>query len=148
MTRSEVRIERPAALDAAEARALDAVLAEARPHLVPADGWLEPAADRVDEADVDDERWVYVAYRADEAVGLLDARLSAPEPGVVTIVHVAVARAHRGRGLGRALVEALARDVADGRGDRLRACVLGDSSQGFWGGLDFERVGEAYLRQI
>jgi GNAT superfamily N-acetyltransferase len=148
MTTPKIDIERPSALDDASARALDAILADARNHLVPSDAWLEPAADRVGEAEVDEERWIYVARVNGEPAGLLDAQLGSPEPGVVTIVHVAVARPHRGHGVGRALVEALVRDASEGGCALVRACVLDRQSEGFWPELDFERVGEEYRRGL
>lgn len=148
MTSPKIDIERPTTLDDASARALDAVLADARDHLVPKDAWLEPAADRAGEAEVDEERWVYVARVDGEPAGLLDAQLGAPEPGVVTIVHIAVARPHRRHGVGRALVEAVMSDASERACSVVRACVIDRHSEGFWPELDFERVGEEYRRAV
>lgn len=145
---TKVKVERRDEIDDASADALDAVLEEARAHLVPENAWLEPARDRVGEAEVDEERWVYVAFVEGRAVGLLDAQLGSPEPGVVTLGHVVVDRAHRRQGVGRALVEALARDAAESGCAILRACVLDRTSAGFWPELDFERVGDEYRRLL
>jgi len=145
---TKATIERPQSLDEASARALDAVLEGARRHLVPDDAWLEPAAERLAEAEVDEERWVYVARVAGEPVGLLDAQLNSPEPGVVTISHLAVGAAQRRHGVGRALVSALADDASRAGCDWIRACVLDAQSAGFWPELDFERVADEYRRRL
>ncbi len=132
-----------------DARTLDAVLQDARNHLVPAEAWLEPVAARLGEAQVDEERWIYGAFVDDEPVGLLDAQLSSPTPGVVTIQHLAVAAPSRGHGVGRALVETLAMDAKAGGHDWLRACILDRTSAGFWPELDFELHGtEEYRRRL
>jgi len=142
------QVQRVTRIDGDEARALDAVLEAARPHLVPPEAWLEPAADRVGEAEVDEERWVYVGYVDGRAVGILDAQRNSPEPGVITIVHLAVDRAHRRHGVGRALVEALADEAKATGHATLRACLIDAQSAGFWPELDFERTHEEYRRAL
>lgn len=99
---------------AAHRTQLDSLLRGARRALVGPGEHLEPVHDRILDASVDPRRVLLGAFDPGGAVGILDAVLHAPEPGDLFVAQLAVARTHRHRGIGRALVRA-AIEAVEGR---------------------------------
>jgi len=121
---------------------LDLILQEARSALVPEAAELEPVATRLQ----DTERWLWAATLEGRTAGIVDARLS---EGRCAIAQIAVDSEARFKGVGRALVEAVA-DAARRRGAAvLEAWVLNGESESFWASLDFEHEADgAYRRRL
>jgi predicted GNAT family N-acyltransferase len=71
------------------------------------------------------------------------ARLLQPEAGVAKIGRMAVLPAHRGKGLGQRLVQAMLR-TARYRGDRQVVLSAQSRAEGFYAKYGFEPVGEPY----
>lgn len=119
-----LRIERLDADSASDAdvSALDRLLQADAAAFVRAHQHLESAAERLGEAAADPERIVLVARAGGRLVGLLDARIHHPEPMALTVAVIAVDRAARGQGAGRALVAAAvetSRGLMEGAAPRL-----------------------------
>jgi ribosomal protein S18 acetylase RimI-like enzyme len=140
-----------------DALALQALMDAARDYFVLTEG--EPAAgdaarDLLAEAEADEARRVYLLRSAgaaagargasgNAAVGFLDLHLHQPEPGVAHVGVLALRPDARGRGLGGALVEALAGALAAAGFTALR-CSVGDENPGarsFWERAGFGAVG-------
>ena len=139
---------RAAEVGAGDAPALQAVLDAVRDYFVLTEGAPAPrdaARDLLAEAEADEARRVLlVAPRAGGApVGFLDLHLHQPEPGVAHVGVLALRPEARGRGLGRDLVEALARALAAAGFVALR-CSVGDENpeaRAFWERVGFAEVG-------
>ncbi len=105
----------------------------------------DAAARLLDEAEADPERFVLLlaARGGGPPIGALDLCLNQPEPGVAHVALLVLREAAQGRGLGREVVEALSRALADAGFGELRASV-GDENPGaraFWQRVGFEPVG-------
>ncbi len=120
-------------------KALDAILAAARPALVGPDAALEGAIDRTFDGP---ERIVLWAESDGQAVGLVDAVLHHPSPMDLTYAQVAVAQSHRYRGIARQLVtEASTRAQALVSAPSPRYAAVLPTAYGahaFWASLGFE----------
>lgn len=97
------------------------------------------------DAEADPERQVLLLEPpgGGPPLGLLDLYLHHPEPRVAHVGLLLLREAVQGRGLGREVVEALARALAASEFTALRASV-GDENPGaraFWERLGFEPVG-------
>jgi len=92
--------------------------------------------------DGDDDAVHLVAYADGEPVGT--ARLRTPEPGVGKVERVAVLAPHRGRGLGRRLVQAL-EDVAREEGLEEVHLHAQTTVEGFYADLGYETVSDVFM---
>ncbi len=139
---------RAVAATVADAPALQAVMDAARDYFVLTEG--APAARDasralLEDAEADAERRVYllVPAGARAPAGFLDLHLPQPEPGVAHVGVLALRPEARGRGLGTALVEALAAALRAAGFLALRASV-GDenpAAREFWDRAGFGEVG-------
>jgi ribosomal protein S18 acetylase RimI-like enzyme len=137
----------------ADAPALQACMDAARDYFVltegaPADAGA--ARDLLADAAADEERRVFLLRPRDDgpAIGFLDLHLHQPEPGVAHVGVLALVPAARGRGLGREVVEGLARSLVAAGFTALR-CSVGDENPealAFWERLGFEPVGRIERR--
>ncbi len=132
---------------------LDRVLASVARALVDPGEALEPVSDRARDAASDPHRLVLVATVEGEPVGLLDGTLHSPWPGTLAVAQLAVSRAHRFRGLGRALVESALASAAerDPPPVALSAAVRAGQSGAlaFWEALGLVEVArEGTVRQL
>lgn len=88
-----------------------ACVAAASDYFLRSEGRVAPdewASDHIGEALADELRRLHLLLDDDDApVGLLELALDTPVPGEATVVLLVLARARRGRGLGRRVAEAL-----------------------------------------
>ena len=133
------RLEGPEGLDEAACARLDRLFARNRGSLAPEDGALDPWAVRRVDAELDPARVLRIAAGQDGPFGAIDARLHWPRPRTVCIQQIVVNPALRHRGVGRALVAAVLRDVRS-ECDEVEAHLVdpGGSAGGFWWALGLD----------
>jgi ribosomal protein S18 acetylase RimI-like enzyme len=135
------------AAGAGDAAALQAVLDAVRDFYERTEGAPAPAdaaRDLLADAEADEARRVFLVRGArGPPLGFLDLHLHQPEPGVAHVGVLALRAEARGRGVGRALVEALARALSEAGFGALR-CSVGDENpeaRVFWERVGFGAVG-------
>ncbi len=104
------------------------------------------ALDRLSEALADDTRRLFVLSPADEPpCGLLELALDCPEPGEITLALLVLARAARGRGLGRELCRDLFSLLRERgyRTLRLGVAADADAAARFWSSVGLSEHGQA-----
>lgn len=131
----------------ADAAALQACLDAARDYFVLTEGapaGRDAARDLLADAEADETRRVFlVRGPGGPPLGFLDLHLHQPEPGVAHVGVLTLRPEARGRGVGRALIEALARALAAAGFAALR-CSVGDENpdaRAFWERVGFFEVG-------
>jgi ribosomal protein S18 acetylase RimI-like enzyme len=138
---------RAAAAAAGDALELQACMEAARDYFVRTEGAPPtPGAARelLAEAEADEARRVFLLRGpGGPPLGFLDLHLHQPEPGVAHVGVLALRPEARGRGVGRALVEALAGALTAAGFGALR-CSVGDENpeaRAFWEAVGFGEVG-------
>lgn len=126
---------------------MDRVIQSVRPALTGRNGQLERIQDRLEEARFDPCRWLYAAVQDGEAVGFVDAAVHYPDLESMTVAQLAVAETRRHRGVGSALVHAVARQALGSGILWVAASTRLRSADGFWTALGFEPMGAGRFRR-
>lgn len=134
-------------LTEAQCAELDQVMVSARIALTGRTGQLDRISERKEEAGYDPYRWLYAALDSEgHPVAFLDAEAHYPDLETVTVAQLAVDRSVRHRGIGRTLVQTVARRCQGSGILWMSASTRIRSADGFWTSLGFESDGEGRFR--